>query len=195
MKSNLAWSVYEFKIIQNLNVIEWELTEEIQRLCNFTFLTTLWPITSWSSKVVCERIKLNRTDVIALACTPWQISQKCARKKQGQPQSQTNKRWVLFETDNESVVSLGYIWPGVGAKVNRPAMSPQDRGGNPYKSLPTFFYFLKNLCYVAIPAYYTWTSLSSSLHILPSEFASRLYSTSHKTAVIASLCHIQHHTQ
>ena len=134
---------------------------------------------------------------------PWQISlKKCESKRQkttttktqGQQPTQINKRRVLVETENESVVSLGYIRPGMGAKAHRPAISPRDRSRNPYKSPPTFFFFF-NLSYVAISAYCTWASLSSSLHVLLSEFASRSYSTPHKTAVIASLCHIQHHTR
>ena len=66
-------------------------------------------------------------------------AQKVCKKKQGQQPTQTNKRRVLVETEDESVVSLGYNWPGMGAKAHRPAMSPQDRSWNPYKSPPTFF--------------------------------------------------------
>ena len=69
------------------------------------------------------------------------IAQKVCKKKQGQPPTQTNKRRVLGETENGSVVSLGYIWPGVGAKANRPAMSPQDRSRNPHKSPSTILFF------------------------------------------------------
>ena len=82
MGNNLPWSVYEFKIIQNWNDIEYKLTEKKnQWLCNFTFLTSPWPITSRSSKVVCERIKLHRTDVIslimhALKRYPWKSVQE-----------------------------------------------------------------------------------------------------------------------
>ena len=122
------------------------------------------------------------------------IAQKVYKKKQGQHPTQTNNRRVLVETENGSVVSLGYIWPGIGAKAHRPNTSPPDRNRNQYKSPPTNF-CLFYLCYVAIAAYYTWASLSLSLHILPSEFASRSYSTPHKTAVTASLCHTQHHTR
>ena len=67
------------------------------------------------------------------------IAQKVCKKKQGQQPTQTNKRRVLVETENESVVSLGYIRPGMGAKAHRPAISPRDRSRNPYKSPPTMF--------------------------------------------------------
>ena len=88
------------------------------------------------------------TDVALKVC-------KQTPKKKQQPPStttNTNKRRVLVETQNESVVSLGYIWPGMGAKAHRPAMSPQDRSRSPHKSPPTIFF---NLSYVAISAYYT----------------------------------------
>ena len=65
MESNLPWSVNECKIIQNFYRIRTHRKKKKKWLCNFTFLTSPWPITSRSSKVVCERIKLNRTDVIA----------------------------------------------------------------------------------------------------------------------------------
>ena len=114
-------------------------------------------------------------------------SKKCARKNKDNNQHK--------QTNVESVVSLGYIWPGMEAKANRPGISLQDRSRNPYKSPPTCFWLFLYLSSVAIPAYYTWASLSSSLHIPPSEFASRSYSTPHKREVIASLCHIQHHAR
>ena len=66
-------------------------------------------------------------------------AQKVCKKKQGQQSTQTNKGRVLVETENESVVSHGYIWPGMGATAHRPAMSPQDRSRNPYKSPLTIF--------------------------------------------------------
>ena len=64
------------------------------------------------------------------------VAQKVCKKKQGQPPN-TNKRRVVVETENESVVTLGYTWPGMEAKAHRPNMSPQDISRNPYKSPPT----------------------------------------------------------
>ena len=65
------------------------------------------------------------------------VIQKMCKKKQGQPLTHANKRRVLVETENGSVVSLGYVWPNVGAKAHRPAISPHDRSRNSYKSPPT----------------------------------------------------------
>ena len=63
-----------------------------------------------------------------------EIAQKVFKKKQGQQPTQTK---VGFFTEDESVVSLGSIWPGMGAKAHKPAISPQDGSLNPYKSPPT----------------------------------------------------------
>ena len=130
-------------------------------------------------------------------CQPSHARPERYRRKSVREKTTTTKTIelrVLIETENESVVSFEYIWPGMRAKAHRPKMSPQDRNRNPYKSPPTNF-CLFYLCCVVISAYYTWASLASSLHMLPSEFASRSYSIPHKTAVIASLCHVQHHTR
>ena len=43
------------------------------------------------------------------------IAQKVCKKKQGQQPTQTK---VGFFTEDESVVSLGSIWPGTGAKAH-----------------------------------------------------------------------------
>ena len=100
MKSNLPWTIYEFKIIRNLNV-----------LFNFTFLTSPWPVTSRSSSVVCERIKLNRTDVISLIMHALKdIAEKVSKKKQPPKQSNVGflsrqKMSQLFPLDK-----FGRIW-------------------------------------------------------------------------------------
>ena len=66
------------------------------------------------------------------------VAQKVCKRKQGQPPTQTNQRRVLVETENESVVSHGYIWPGMGATAHRPAMSPQDRSRSVQK--PSYYF-------------------------------------------------------
>ena len=124
------------------------------------------------------------------------IAQKVCKKKtkQGQPPTQTNKRRVLVETDNNSVV-----WAYLAMYGGKSSPEGHEPAGQKSKSVQKPTYCWVFLCFfplkVAIPAYYTWIPLSLSIHVLPSEFASRSYSTPHKTAVIASLCHIQHHTR
>ena len=44
--------------------------------------------------------------------------------------TQTIKRRVLVETEKESVVSFGYIWPGMRTKAHQPNMCPRDRNLN-----------------------------------------------------------------
>ena len=140
MESNLPWSVYEFKIIQNKYYRITTYRKKIQWLCNFTFLTPPWPITSRSSKVVCERIKLNRTDVIASSCAPWQIPlKKCARKnKDNHQHKQRNVGFLSRQKMSQSfpLDMFGRMW---GQQAHRPAISPHDSSRNPYKSPPTIF--------------------------------------------------------
>ena len=72
------------------------------------------------------------------------IAQKVCKKKkkrQGRQPAQTTKRRVLIETENESIVSFAYIWPGMGGKAHRPNLSPHDRSRNLYKSPRAFFFF------------------------------------------------------
>ena len=95
---------------------------------------------------------------------------------------------------NESVVSFGYTWPVKRSKAHRPSLrppyrsrnpykSPPDRIRNPYKSPPTILFPLplwcRHSCWLHLGI-----SLSSSLRRLQPEFASRSYSTPHKTAAM-----------
>ena len=125
------------------------------------------------------------------------IAEKVCKKKT--PPKQSNVGFLSRQKMNQSFVSFGYYLAGYGGKS--PPAEHEPTGQKP-KSVqkPTDFFFslslsLAFICYVVIRAYYTWASLSSSLHTLPSELTSRPYSTPHKTAVFASLCHIQHHTR
>ena len=84
---------------------------------------------------------------------------------------------------NESVVSFGYTWPVMGSNAHRPSLRPPDRSRNPYKSPLTILFPLplwcRHSCWLHLGI-----SLSSSLRRLPPEFASRSYSTPHKTAAM-----------
>ena len=125
--------------------------------------------------MVCERIKLNRTDVVSLIMHALKdIAEKVCKKKPPPPK-QSNVGFLTRQKMSQ-LFPLDNIWPGMGAKADRPDMSPPDRNRNPYKK-PTDYFSFFYLCYVAIRTYYTWAFLSLSLHMLPSEFASRSYST------------------
>ena len=56
-------------------------------------MTSPWPITSRSSKVVCERIKLNKTDVISLIIHALKNIAENVCKKRQQPK-QSNVRFL-----------------------------------------------------------------------------------------------------
>ena len=138
MKSNSPWSFYEFKIIQKM-LSNKNSPKKNQWLCNFTFLTSPWPIRSLSSTVVCERIKLNKTDVISLIIhTLKDIAENVCKKRQ---QPKKSKVGFLLKKMSQ-LFPFDIIWQGMGAKVLRPNMSPPDRNRNPYKSHSTNFFFL-----------------------------------------------------
>ena len=81
---------------------------------------------------------------------PDRYRSKSVQEKTRTQPTQTNKRRVLIETENEPVVSLGYIWPGLGAKAHRPAISPQDRGRKsvhkPTYYANLYYYYYSLLC-------------------------------------------------
>ena len=117
---------------------------------------------------------------------------------------------------NESVVSFGYTWPGMGSKAHRPSLRPPDRSRNPYKSPPD----RSRNPYKSPPdrirtpykspptIFFSFTSLMSPFVLttpghLPLIFSSQT-STGVRLSVVfnttqngsdASLCRIQHHTR
>ena len=100
------------------------------------------------------------------------IAQKVCKKNKTRTTTNTNKRRVLVETENNSVV-----WTYLAMYGGKSSPEGHEPAGQKSKSVqkPTYccffcvFFPLK----VAIPAYYTWIPLSLSIHVLPSEFASR----------------------
>ena len=104
----------------------------------------------------------------------------------------TNKQTSGPCRDRRWVSCFPWIYlAGYGGKSSPAGHEPT---GQKLKSVqkPTYFVVAAvNLSYVAIPACYPWASLSLSFRILPS----RSHSTPHKTAMIASLCHIQRRTR
>ena len=155
---------------------------------------------TWNhTKLKCYRIRTHRK--ISMTVYHRKVSlKKCARKNK-QKQTQNNQTSGSCR-DRKWVSSFLWIYlTGYGDKS--PPAEHEPTGQKP-KSVqkPTdwsfFFSFISlmspfvNRSYLYID---TWASLQSSLHMLPLEFATRSYSTPHKTAVFAPLCHIQHHTR
>ena len=103
MESSLPWSVYEFKIIQNLNVIEEELTEKKNSMTvQFHFSDTSM---NNNVKVIKSGVWTDQAQqdwcysLIMHVLTD--IAQKVCKKKTRR-RTNTNKRQVLVETENES---------------------------------------------------------------------------------------------
>ena len=118
------------------------------------------------------------------------IAQKmCKTKTKKKIRTTTNKQTSRSYRDRKWVSRFPWVYlAGYGVKsspVGHQLTGQKSKSVQKKAHLFILFYFF--LTPVA--------SLSLSLNLLPFEFASRSYSTPHKTAVIASLCHIQHHTR
>ena len=125
---------------------------------------------------------------------PTDFAQKVCKKKT-RTTTNTDKQTTLGSSrDRKWISRFPWIYlVGYGAKSSPAGQKPTGQKSKSVQK-PTYYFFFK-LSYFAVPTYYTWASLSSSLHVLPPEFASWSYSTPHKTAVIASLCQIQYHSR
>ena len=93
----------------------------------------------------------DRTDAIAWSCADWKTSvEQCSRKKKSSG-SCRDRKWVNF--------SLNILGRVGGQKITGRTWTHRTETDIRTKSPPTF----SHPPYVAIRAYYTWASLSSSL--------------------------------